>query len=1000
MWNLYTLNLSNNNIEDISALSWWGLYISDLSYFYLDDNGYTGVLHPAVLSWAFDWSYNTLDVVWSNEICWVIQPEIITVWDNYFSDNVTRTDIDDILPLNGSWDIVWTVYQFSGQDNYCKVWEYCSSDADCIWWNSCVWGVCGAVNNSPTATIIGPLNWQVFTWSIPYSLTLTWVGTDDWNISALIFSGDWMNFTDTSGWTVVTGAYVWTGLVAGTYAWDLIAMDNLWATGIDSWSFTIVNGAVCWGSEDCDTNQYCDMWTCTDNTVWADLLVSITAPQDWFISYTGDVIIMADATPASEGAGIQSVTFISWSIDLFVATEVPYWFTWTGLTTWVYTVTAIAADLSWGIASWSATFTVQEASWNPPSIIITSPTSWSTLLGTPNATIPFTVTVADDWQVEMVEYFSGVELLWTWSSNPYSYTRSNVTPWTYTITAVVTDNEGLTATDQTTFSVESEPAWDDSDADWVPDDVESNGPNSGDANYDWYADESQEFVATLPSAWDAWVETTFELLPWSTSCSTFDAVSNVLESSLAIQDEEYRFPYGVHAINIPCTSATLKIWFHWLTDADIASYTYRKYDGSWWISYPIIRDTFAGSWVSVPYILLDLVDWGPGDSDGVVNWIIMDPSGLGEEIGPMFDNYGELTSVDCWPFCPWVDESHKVAHNAWGKPKIPDYYYAYKKEKKRPIIPPYFAPQIGTQHDPARIAAKKKKRDELQDSIRQAITNQLWYYDESIVVDIDFNSIRLRDYVETQSPSKVMDSTGGAILVTTPPHVSILTSVEVAESVWTMLTANEIDFLKRSSDKLSMMSVSQQVTKITGMIERLSVRSDEMLESYNVRKEELRKVLERSIGWDAVDDGSTIDDQWALSVVQWLLDDILWNEDSELVVATASEPSGAVWVSTNSNTVVDVVTETEIAPSSLIASTELWYKKSEEITWNKKMVTLEWIGEWSLKNATFHYPQWHTYSCEWKACEKNVYWIDTDEQNPLKIHVNYSSWWTEYFEVR
>jgi hypothetical protein len=80
-----------------------------------------------------------------------------------------------------------------------------------------------------------------------------------------------------------------------------------------------------------------------------------------------------------------------------------------------------------------------------PSINLTSPLNNATF--TSPVTVDLAATAVDpDGTISKVEFFNGTTLLTSDASSPYAYSWTNVAPGTYTITAVATDNSGLTTT--------------------------------------------------------------------------------------------------------------------------------------------------------------------------------------------------------------------------------------------------------------------------------------------------------------------------------------------------------------------------------------------------------------------------------------------------------------------------------------------------------------------------------------------------------------------------
>jgi len=88
---------------------------------------------------------------------------------------------------------------------------------------------------------------------------------------------------------------------------------------------------------------------------------------------------------------------------------------------------------------------IRKAASNPPTVSITDPTNNATFAAPTNLTINASASDSDG-TVTQVQFFSGSTLLGSAMNSPYSVTWSNVAVGTYALTAVATDNDGLSAT--------------------------------------------------------------------------------------------------------------------------------------------------------------------------------------------------------------------------------------------------------------------------------------------------------------------------------------------------------------------------------------------------------------------------------------------------------------------------------------------------------------------------------------------------------------------------
>lgn len=80
----------------------------------------------------------------------------------------------------------------------------------------------------------------------------------------------------------------------------------------------------------------------------------------------------------------------------------------------------------------------------PPTVSITSPANNATF--TAGATITINASASDNGSVSKVEFYNGSTLLGTDTSNPYSFTWSNVAAGSYNLTAKATDNQNASTT--------------------------------------------------------------------------------------------------------------------------------------------------------------------------------------------------------------------------------------------------------------------------------------------------------------------------------------------------------------------------------------------------------------------------------------------------------------------------------------------------------------------------------------------------------------------------
>jgi hypothetical protein len=172
--------------------------------------------------------------------------------------------------------------------------------------------------------------------------------------------------------------------------------------------------------------------------------VSLTAPAPGAtIALPSSITLQADA--ADSNGSITKVEFFAGSTLLGQDTEAPYEFSWTNAISGNYSLTARATDNDGATTTSSAVLiTVTNPNNVPPTAALTSPANNATLF---SGTIALAATAADtDGIVSKVEFFHGATKLGEDTASPYTFNWTGVTPGSYTLTAVATDNDGAVTT--------------------------------------------------------------------------------------------------------------------------------------------------------------------------------------------------------------------------------------------------------------------------------------------------------------------------------------------------------------------------------------------------------------------------------------------------------------------------------------------------------------------------------------------------------------------------
>ena len=183
----------------------------------------------------------------------------------------------------------------------------------------------------------------------------------------------------------------------------------------------------------------------------------------------------------------------------------------------------------------------------------------------------------------------------------------------------------------------------DNDGDGVPRVVEDGSPNGGDGNGDGTLDSLQPGVSSIPSATGSGY-ITVEIV---SGCLQLANVQTFTEASQGI-DPEYYYPYGLAEFEIPCSSATVRIYYHG-TSSLPDYYTYRKYgptppnfnDHQWYTLPGTSFGTLNVGGESVAYAEFALNDGQLGDDTGL-DGVIFDQGGpaMPEAMIPTLSEWG------------------------------------------------------------------------------------------------------------------------------------------------------------------------------------------------------------------------------------------------------------------------------------------------------------------------------------------------------------------------
>ncbi|MBQ0732745.1 glycosyl hydrolase family 18 protein [Aquimarina celericrescens] len=168
--------------------------------------------------------------------------------------------------------------------------------------------------------------------------------------------------------------------------------------------------------------------------------ISITSPQTGATFEAGNTITITANASDTDGT-VTKVEFYNGGTLLGQDSSSPYSFTWNNVSAGNYTISAKAIDDKGGTATTSIAITVTGTGGNvPPIVTISSPQPGETF--TAGNTINITANASDsDGSVNRVEFYNGTTMLGEDTSAPYSYSWSNVSAGSYTITVKAFDNE-------------------------------------------------------------------------------------------------------------------------------------------------------------------------------------------------------------------------------------------------------------------------------------------------------------------------------------------------------------------------------------------------------------------------------------------------------------------------------------------------------------------------------------------------------------------------------
>jgi Bacterial Ig domain/Phosphoesterase family/Cadherin-like domain len=214
--------------------------------------------------------------------------------------------------------------------------------------------------------------------------------------------------------------YTWANVTAGSYALTALAADSHGLTSTSSVvSITVTNG-------------------------FGLPVVTITSPANNASFAPGSNVSIA-ANAGEDGGTITNVEFYANGTDLGGSAASPYGVTWPNVALGNYALTAVAADNSGNMATSAVVNVTVAVQHLPPMVSLTSPTNNAAPDVYPGLLLSATASTSNG-TVTNVAFYINTFLVANVASAPYNYNLSNAPTGDYTVTAVATDNTGISST--------------------------------------------------------------------------------------------------------------------------------------------------------------------------------------------------------------------------------------------------------------------------------------------------------------------------------------------------------------------------------------------------------------------------------------------------------------------------------------------------------------------------------------------------------------------------
>ena len=181
----------------------------------------------------------------------------------------------------------------------------------------------------------------------------------------------------------------------------------------------------------------------TNNCVNISPTASIISPVN-NSAFTSPANITINATVSDPDGTISMVEFYNGTTKIGTSSAAPYSFIWSNVTTGTYSLTVVATD-NLNVKTTSSAITVsvlndQGISNEAPTIQISNPLKGNIYDQLSSITIE-AIASDPDGTISKVEFYNGEIRLVELNSAPYTFTWKDVSPGTYIITAIATDNQ-------------------------------------------------------------------------------------------------------------------------------------------------------------------------------------------------------------------------------------------------------------------------------------------------------------------------------------------------------------------------------------------------------------------------------------------------------------------------------------------------------------------------------------------------------------------------------